>query len=201
MTYKLAAGMVCIRKITFWAMMPLIVVLPGQAYAQTHDVPVVSWGKSGITFEQYRADALDCGKNGLASDIDNSDPVNTLRRAETQLEAIDTQPWAMTTVTNNKAPNGGVDVDTTQAVSRAHDEQAIMEGTRPKEQYARIKQLMFVAVRKCMIDHGYARFALTEAQRAEMRRIKDPVPRRAYLFGLASDANVLDKQKIHTATQ
>lgn len=147
------------------------------------DAPKVSWGKADVSYEQYRADALDCGKNGLATDIDNSDPVNTLRTAAMQLQALDDH-WT------------NINVNRAELPADAYERQQIETAARPKEQFAKIKAMMFVAVRKCMSDHGYARFTLTDAQRAEMNKIGDLNGRRQYLFKLASNREVLEKQKL-----
>ena len=51
--------------------------------------PQRAWGKAGVTYEQYRADALECGQQALAVDIDHSLPVNKLRQASKELGAMD----------------------------------------------------------------------------------------------------------------
>ena len=48
----------------------------GNADAKS-SAPQVVWAKAGVTYEQYRGDALECGMTGLASNIDNSDCVRS----------------------------------------------------------------------------------------------------------------------------
>lgn len=172
----------------------LLLAAGGAAQADMRDVPMVAWGKANISYDQYRDEALECGKVGLAADIDHSDPVNTLRTAATQLSEVD-QRWSMAHGSNAITwPNSGNQIQA-DAMARAQEEQSIEMGAQPKTQYARIKDLMFVEVRKCMTARGFSRFALTEAQRAEMSALKGKDLRRQYLYKLASNPEVLDKQK------
>ena len=167
-------------------MIPAVCALamtPIPAWAETVDAPAVSWGQADITYAQYRADALDCANQGFAAKIDQTAPVSTLRNAADRLETLNQR---------------SVGVDGTQIEQRAKEEQTIKMAADADTQYKRIKQLMFTVVRQCMTAHGYTRFALTAQQRAQMRAIKGDDRRRAYLFKLASDPTVLDKQKYLT---
>ncbi len=150
------------------------------AWAETVDAPAVSWGKVDITYAQYRADALDCANRGFAAKIDQSAPVSTLRNAADRLDTLNQR---------------SVGVDSTHIEQRAKEEQTIKLAADADAQYKRIKQLMFAVVRQCMTERGYTRFALTPDQRAAMRAIRGDDPRRAFLFRLATDPIVLDKQK------
>lgn len=166
------------------------------AQAQTRDIPTVAWGKANISYDQYRDDALECGKVGLAADIDHSDPVNTLRTASTEMDALyDRTTYLEVSRDGGTSRQGSYNAANAEIAAREHDRQAIEMAAQPKTQYARIKDLMFVEVRKCMAAHGFSRFTLTEAQRAEMGALKDKASRRQYLYKLSSDPDVLDKQK------
>lgn len=145
--------------------------------------PRVVWAKAGVSYEQYRGDALECGNKGLARNIDNSEEVKTLARASRQLESIDASAQA------NVSPASG-------AMSESIQEQRVIAAARPEQQYARIKEKMFQVVRGCMADRGYARIVLTESQREQHGRIKgDADARRAYIYKLASDPHVLETQR------
>lgn len=177
--------------------MAVAVLVPVAAHAAPLDGTTVAWGKAEVSYQQYRADALDCGHTGLATDIDHSDPVNTLRSASNEIEALDNRPMYVDVFKSGSgtASGGGAQVDANEVVERVHDEQAIAQSARPKEQYARIKQLMFVTIRRCMVEHGYTRFTLNDGQRAALHNIRDKAARRDFLYRLASDPVVLTKQK------
>src|SRR3546814_6124554 len=56
--------------------------------------PQTIWAKAGVSREQFGAEALECGLQGLALKIDNSEEVKTLARASEQLAALDTSARA-----------------------------------------------------------------------------------------------------------
>jgi hypothetical protein len=151
--------------------------------AQAADAPRFSWGKAGVGYEQYRNEAYDCAIVGLGSDISDSKPVEALRTADRQMAALETR--------NQSIGNAADPV--AAGTSYANDVESIRSAARPDRQVEEIKRLVFPAIQQCMIDRGYTRFALTEAQRAEMSELgKDEG--RAFLHKLASDAAVLVQQ-------
>jgi len=159
--------------------------------------PQTVWAKAGVSYEQYRGDALECGKQGLASDIDNTQEVKTLARASQQLEGIDAS--GQTSSGRSTGATGQPDM-LEAATNRAIEQQTIIAATQPERQYAGIKQKMFVVVRSCMIKHGYAKVVLTENQRKEYEGIKGSADvRRAYIHKIASDPHVLETQRQVTA--
>jgi hypothetical protein len=168
----------------------------GSASAK-QDAPQTVWAKTGVSYEQYRGDALECGKKGLASNIDNSDEVKTLAHASQQLDAADAS--AQASMNMAAGPTGQSDL-ASAAMDRSAQEQAIVAAAQPARQYAGIKEKMFQVVRRCMIDHGYAKIVLTESQRKEYAGIKgDADMRRTYIHKLASDPHVLETQRQVTA--
>ena len=56
-----------------------VAVAPTSAHAA--DAPKFAWGKAGISYDQYRAEAFECAIVGLDTNIDNSEPVERLRTA------------------------------------------------------------------------------------------------------------------------
>jgi hypothetical protein len=163
--------------------------------------PQTVWAKADVSYEQFRAEALECGMQGLAQNIDNTAEVKTLARASQQLEAIDASAQAALTQGAEQFGrqdgrsiyvNNGLDV----ATRKAAEQQAVIASARPDEQYARIKEIMFKAVRKCMAQRGYAKVVLTEEQRKEYSEMKGGADaRRLYLHQLASDPQVLETQR------
>ena len=167
----------------------LLSVQAGSASAK-EAAPQAIWAKGGVTYEQYRGDALECGKKGLARNVANSEEVKTLARASKQLEALDASAQA----TVPAGPMGQPDLS--GAMSRSADEQRVIAAARPAQQYAGIKEMMFQVVRRCMIDRGYAKIVLTDAQRRDYDAIKGGADaRRAYVHKLASDPHVLETQR------
>ncbi|WP_066806715.1 hypothetical protein [Sphingomonas asaccharolytica] len=155
--------------------------------------PRVVWGKAGVSSELYHDDALACGMNGLASNIDNTKEVKTLARASQQLEGIDAS--AQASIGTAIGPTGQPD-PVSGAENRAIQEQGIIAAARPDKQYAGIKETMFQVVRRCMIDRGYAKIVLTENQRKHYDGLKGGAnARRAYIHELASDPHVLATQR------
>ena len=148
--------------------------------------PQRAWGKAGVTYEQYRDDALECGKEARAADIDQSAPVETLRRASGELATLDNQMGA-TSYSNDGMSDG------LKAV--VQQRQMVVQTARPDQQYVRIKQLMFETARSCMTKNGYSRFNLTSDQRKAFSKLDGVEARRHYLYDLASDENVLSAQK------
>ena len=169
----------------------LLIILADSASAKDA-APQVVWAKAGVSYEQYRGDALKCGMTGLASNIDNSKEVKTLARASSQLDAVDASTQAG--IGQGADPTGQADL-ASAAASRAEQEQQIIAATRPDQQYAGIKTLMFEAVRRCMAKLGYAKIVLTADQRKEYDGIKGADARRLYVHKLASDPHVLETQR------
>lgn len=170
----------------------ILLSVPGSASAN-EAAPRTVWAKAGVSYEQFRYDGLECGMKGLARNIDNSAEVKTLTRASRQLESIDASArvsWSQDAGRMGQSDLGSI------ATSRANQEQAVREATRPEEQYARIKEMMFQIVRSCMIDRGYTKIVLTEDQRKEYGGVKGGAEaRRAYIHKLASDPHVLEMQR------
>ncbi|HYC94828.1 MAG TPA: hypothetical protein VEB39_03925, partial [Sphingomicrobium sp.] len=114
-----------------------------------------------------------------------SEPVEKLRTATRQLEALDNRQG----VASSADPVGA-------GIRHAQDLAAIRESARAEQQVKEVKKILFSAMQKCMVQRGYTRFALTEAQRSEMARFKDgSQERREFLHKLASDADILEQQK------
>lgn len=148
--------------------------------------PQTIWAKAGVSQEQFSAEALECGMQGLAVNIDNTEEVKTLARASEQLEALDTSAQAAL------SQNNGLDAATRVATQQ----QTVIAATRPDQQYAGIKEKMFKVVRTCMLQRGYAKIVLTEEQRNEYSNMKGGADaRRAYIHELASDPHVLETQR------
>jgi len=143
------------------------------ASAQTRDLRT-SWGKPGISFDQYRADAVECGITGHYVDVSGTDAakafVNGSRRINTLLD-------------NN------ADVETAMLSAR------IVEAVRPAERRKEIKNTLVSTVEQCLASRGYQRFRLSDEQRDKLRKMpKGSDQRHAYLYRLARSKKVLSTQ-------
>ena len=157
--------------------------------------PPDSWGKAGISFAQYRQDALDCGKQGYLLDISKTDDAKAFVTASKQLDSTSTGAAAPTTIDSSPgAPNMDNSVD--QMVEYANQRQHIVDSVHQDERVRHIKQTLVSEVEKCLIGRGYAKFRLTDEQRKQLSKLKaGSDERKQYLYGLASDPAVLQSQK------
>jgi hypothetical protein len=170
--------------------------------------PMISWGKPGVSFETYRADAIFCGRLGANLDVSNTPEAKRLIFATRQLETIDEVGVPNSgNVEFDNVPVPGVmmegtfDVTYNPAIARSL-EQAKRYGTtvqaaRVDVQIKGVGQLLQSTVDNCLIDHGYRRFRLTAEQQRHLRKLRQGSPERhAYLFSLASDPRVMAAQGI-----
>lgn len=141
-----------------------------------------SWGKPGVSIEQYRRDAVECGRAGYYLDVSNTEAAGVFKRALRQLETNEADltlaqgPEIMNIVTNS-----------------AH----IVDGARPTERMKEVGTLMQGAIDDCLRQRGYIRFRLTDAQRKRLSRFHLGSPERhAFLYDLATDPNILTAQAI-----
>ena len=135
--------------------------------------PPESWGKAGVTYDQYRLDALECSSEGYGLDISKSDDakafVSASRRLETEI-------------------GSGVD---------AYTYQTIVNSVRPDARFRSIKELQLSTVYQCLMSRGYSKFRLTVEQQSGLKKLKSgSVERHMYLYKLGSDPNVLASQSV-----
>ena len=164
----------------------MLTALAGPALAQTalppklssKSAPVTSWGKAGVSFEQYRADAVTCGKAGYYRDVSDSKAAQAFVKGSRMID---------TALSTGADP--GIDVA------------RVVEGVRPELRMREVGALLMGGVEQCLVGLGYSRFRLTEEQRDEAEKLKVGTPERhAYLHRLASDADVLARQRIPSGT-
>lgn len=153
--------------------------------------PVVSWGKAGVPYEQYLRDSIECGLRGHNQDVSATPQAKALRDASRRLESMDgTAPVA------DYATAGGVD-PLAGVVQHARQMEMIKQGVRPEKQVADLKLEMQRAVAACLTERGYRRFTLDEAQTEHLKGLmRGTEARRHYLYSLASDAGVMERQAL-----
>lgn len=158
-----------------WA---LVLLLVPTAVAAA-PAPQESWGKAGVTFAQYRQDAIDCRREARALDVSQSDAAKVLVAATKQLDAV---------------TQGAASAD---PVDYANTQRRIINAARPELQFAEIKQLLQAALDRCLAARGYSKFRLSGDQQHRLRKLKAGSDERlAYLYSLASNPAVLQGQAI-----
>ena len=145
--------------------------------------PNVTWGKAGVSFEEYRADSIACASEAYYLDVANTTAAQRLVAASRQLQTIeDTRPRPMTM---DEAVSFGADMGNT------------MNHYRPDRQFEAIEDLQQQTLNACLTLRGYHQFRLTDSQQQELRRLdRGTEQRRAYLHSLAADAEVLRQQSL-----
>ena len=165
------------------------------ASASGAPAPKESWGKLGISLDQYRQDSLYCGLQGYYTDISKTDDAQAFVKASKQLDAVTTGGTApMTTGSSGIGPNTTDTID--RAARYADEQQHIIQGIRPEKRFKNIKTMLVANTQQCLQKRGYSKFELTEDQQKRLRKLKaGSDERRAYLYSLATDPAVLENQK------
>jgi len=157
--------------------------------------PEESWGKAGISFDQYRQDAVECGREGYYLDISDTTDAKEFVKASRQLDTINGMTPGGTT---NVGPNGQVSSNEVDQMARfAATQQHVIESVRPEQRFRNIKQTLQTTTDNCLVNRGYSKFYLTDDQRHQLRKLKaGSEQRHNYLYSLASNPVVLDHQRI-----
>jgi len=133
--------------------------------------PSESWGKAGVTYDQYRLDAFGCSSEGYNFDISQTEAaqafIDASRRLETEIgSGVD--PYSYQTIVNNARPD-----------VLLHD----------------IKHLQLSVVEQCLVKRGYTKFRLNDQQRDRLKKLKvGSTERHMYLYTLGTDPKVLSAQ-------
>ena len=137
----------------------------------------VSWGKPGVSFVQYRADALDCANLAYGVQV-QPDPERRIPVGYNGLFL----PFAYVDAVS---PDRAIVRTTT-----------LVEAYRYAMRLDTIEQLQ-AAVDSCLVDRGYRRFRLTDRQMSVLRSLPKETPQRQhYLHSLGSSQDVLKSQTL-----
>ncbi|MDP1026813.1 hypothetical protein Q5H91_06290 [Sphingomonas sp. KR1UV-12] len=156
----------------------LAVVLLGLTIAaQAAKPPQTSWGRAGVSFDQYRADAIGCGRLGANADIADQPATKAFVAAENWNER------------NLNVPQAGVDP--------AREQAQMIHRLRPAERIAEVQGVHVSVTERCLMRLGYRQFALTAEQAKALCRLRvGTSARHAFLYDLASDPAVLARQAV-----
>jgi len=139
--------------------------------------PALTWGKAGVSYADYRADATACLRVAVATDLTGTEPAEALVLASRRIEsAMNTDPWSVAEVTDM---------------------------ARPDLRIRQARDIIQARLNHCLVEHGYHRFRLTDAQRRQLNHFSLRQPeRQVYLHSLASDPQILASQGVEeTATR
>ncbi|MDR6114394.1 MULTISPECIES: hypothetical protein [unclassified Sphingomonas] len=143
----------------------LVLAMSSVTASAASDGPVESWGKPGIGFAQYRADAIECAKTGYFRDVSQDEPAKRFIRGFETADRLLNFPSA------SESDSWGDSVRRTQPDRQKRDLQAIQVGN----------------VEQCLTGKGYHRFTLTRAEVKTLSRYpRGSEARRQYLYSLAA---------------
>jgi hypothetical protein len=129
----------------------------------------MSWGKAGVSLEDYWVDSATCGHQAAAIDLRGTAPAEALVLASRQMDN-----WS--------------DFESIQQALRL---------AAPAVQWDRAATIMRHELETCLAQRGYVKFKLTKDQARRLRKLEiGSLERRKYLYSLASDPAVLQAQAL-----
>ena len=151
--------------------------------------PFETWGKADVSFEQYRDDAVTCGRIAHYADVSDTDHARAFANATRRLQAADDH--GMGTAGASAAE------DMYRMTQLAARSEQIRSGIRPEKRMRELQAALVSIAERCLVDRGYTRFRLTAEQQATLGRLKKGSPERhRFLHALASDPDVLASQRL-----
>ncbi len=160
--------------------------------------PTTAWGKNGVSLLDYRTDSGQCQVIAATGEAQHGNGANTAGGINGRNSSA-SMPTASGSA-NSGSQSGGAAGGTPAAgtyresanpdfVNRAAMQQRSVE---MEEQRARS-----TALKSCLSNRGYTEFELTAEQRAELAKLpQGSDERRAYLYKLGTDPQVLSKQAV-----
>jgi hypothetical protein len=149
----------------------LAAALPAQSASANRIGPgyETSWGKAGVSLEQYWVDSATCGHQAAGVDLTGSDPAKALILASRILEN----------------QNGLEDIAQATRIAA------------PEIQWNRAATILRRQLEQCLTERGYIKFKMTKSQARHLRKLEvGSLERREYLYSLASDPAVLEAQAL-----
>ncbi|HSG35034.1 MAG TPA: hypothetical protein VLA37_10900 [Sphingomonadaceae bacterium] len=151
--------------------------------------PVDSWGRAGVSFENYREDAIECATIGYYADVSETEQAKQFVRASKRLEATDDYSLG--------PPGASAADDMTRMVNQAAMSDRIVQSIRPERKMKELHSGMLYLVEQCLVERGYSQFRLTEEQQEQLRDLKKGSDERhRFLHSLASDPSILADQAV-----
>ena|ERR1700754_4350978 len=165
------------------------------AALDAHPTQNISWGKAGVSLEQYALDANECSDT---RNVKVSLKPDTLRVLDASSSAalldlaIQAQPGGnfnpmsfVESITAQKSPEN---------VARRTN---TFGGRYVAAARADVKDQLQKSIDECLRKRGYVAIGLTKKQVHELSNLKQPSHERtAYLHSIDSDENIIDNQRI-----
>jgi hypothetical protein len=167
----------------------LILVAAALGTAADARRPTMSWGKPGVSYEDYRSDATICLRLAAGTDLTGTEPANALVLASRRMETIATSDFT-------PMVGGGFD----PVINAVNAMQMARMQARPDLRIRQARDILQARLDHCLEEHGYRRFQLTDDQRRQLNHFATrPPERQVYLHSLASDPQVLAAQAVATS--
>jgi len=155
------------------AFIALVAVLPAAAGAAP--APPLSWGKPGVSLATYRAESIGCAMRAYYTDVSDTNAAKNFQQGSRLIETYAGAP--------------GNSLDNARMIG------TIVQGVHVDEGLKEIRDFQKGLLAKCLIEHGYHRFHLTDDQRRHLEKMKTGSDaRHIYLHRLASDPAILSTQ-------
>jgi hypothetical protein len=179
------------RRSDIWMLCAIGVALAaGPAAAKPK--PVDSWGRSGVDYETYRNDSLECGLIGYYADVSQTEQAQAFVGATRQMEGVDSTGYVQPGASPAQVMDG--------VVVQARQYEQIRRSIRPEKRIDELKQGMEAVVEDCLRERGYVQFRLTDDQRAALSRFdRGSDERRQFLHALSSNPDILGRQALAPA--
>jgi hypothetical protein len=163
-----------------------LALAPAPAWAAE---PIDTWGKAGVSFEEYRDDAVTCGRTAHYADVSDTEHARAFAEATRRLEAADDSGVG--------APGATPDEDMYRMAQLGARSEQIRSSIRPEKRLRELQAALVSIVERCLEERGYSRFRLTVEQQQALNRLDKGSPERhRFLHALASDESVLASQRI-----
>ena len=167
--------------------------------------PVTSWGKAGISMLDYRTDSGQCALIGATYGYDGSG-TRTAGTITGQNAGVPPLPPSGAAAASSAASGG---TGATNAGSRnspgastSRDDATVSDYANRAAMQQRTEEMAAQRARNdalkfCLASRGYTEFELTREQRAKLAQLpRGSDERRDYLYSLATNADVLNAQKV-----
>lgn len=139
--------------------------------------PEESWGRADVDFETYRTDSVECAELAYYADVSQTEQAKAFVVGTRRLQAVD-----------------GSSQD---FVIQANSYAQINHSVRAPERIKELRKAMQSILDRCLVERGYVRFRLTEAQREQLGKLRSGSDERHhYLHSIASNSANLESQTV-----
>jgi hypothetical protein len=162
--------------------------------------PVTAWGKKDVSMIEYRTDAGQCAVLAATHSTDANGAKSAGGISGQNSGSPTQQPSG--SASSGSAGAGGATSGTNPIGGGTYRESASADfvnraAMQQRTQEMAEQQQRNAALKSCLAGRGYVEFTLTAEQRAELAKLpQGSEERRAYLYKLGTDAEVLSKQSV-----